>query len=374
MLCLVFLTVSFGSCQTKKEQPTPTKEFKYYLGADLSYANQMEDCDGEFRLNGQEIEPFKLFADKGASIVRVRLWHTPGFGNYSNLADVKKTIRRAKDKSMRVLLDFHYSDTWADPQRQLIPAAWKNISSVNLLGDSVYQYTLNTLMNLHAEGLMPELVQVGNEINAEVMQYQEQVRFPINWGRNVSLLNKGIAGVRKAAEQSGKKIEVVMHVAQPDEAYWWYDAARRNGIADYEWIGLSYYTQWSKFNITQMKNEVARLKQTFNKRVMIVEAGYPFTLSNADGANNLLDNTSRLSDYTLTPEDQRRFMIDMTKALIEGGGEGVIYWEPAWISTRCRSQWGTGSHWDNATFFDNRNNNEALPAFDYFEESQYKTE
>jgi|GEM_PF-1736728 len=96
--CFVLLAMSMGSCQTKKEQSIPPKAFKYFLGSDMSYLNQMEDCEGKFRLNGQEVEPFKLFADKGASIVRVRLWHTPSFGNYSNLADVKKTIRRAKEK------------------------------------------------------------------------------------------------------------------------------------------------------------------------------------------------------------------------------------------------------------------------------------
>jgi arabinogalactan endo-1,4-beta-galactosidase len=371
LIFLSLVSLSFGTCQTKKEQPSPSTPFKYYLGADLSYVNEMEDCDGKFRVEGKEVDPFQLFANKGASMVRVRLWHTPSFGNYSNLADVKKTIRRAKEKGMRVLLDFHYSDTWADPQRQLIPAAWKNITDVALLGDSVFQYTLNTLMNLHAEGLMPEMVQVGNEINAEVMQYQEQVRFPINWSRNVALLNKGIAGVRKAAEMSGKNVEVMLHVAQPDEAFWWYDAARRNNIADYDWIGLSYYTQWSKFNLTQMKNEVARLKRTFSKRVMIVEAGYPYTLQNADFANNLLDTVSQLPGYEVSITDQKRFMVDMTKALLEGGGEGVLYWEPAWISTRCRTQWAQGSHWDNATFFNHRNNNEALPVFDYYNEAQY---
>jgi len=368
----LFLSVSLASCQPKSNSPAPAKVFSYYLGADMSYVNQMEDCGGVYRKDGLQIEPFQLFANKGASLVRVRLWHTPTFGNYSNLNDAKKTIRKAKENGMRVLLDFHYSDTWADPQRQLIPAAWKNISNVDLLGDSVYRYTLNTLMILDKEGLLPELVQVGNEINAEILQYQEQVQFPINWTRNAALINKGIAGVREATRKTGKKIDVVIHVAQPDEAFWWYDAASKYGISDYDWIGLSYYTQWSKFNLIQMKNEVARLKRTFNKKIMIVEAGYPHTLTNADGANNLLDTVSQIPGYTVTIEEQKRFMIDLTKALIEGGGEGVIYWEPAWISTKCKTQWSTGSHWDNSTFFNHRNNNEALPVFDFFNEENYK--
>lgn len=105
---------------------------------------------------------------------------------------------------------------------------------------------------------------------------------------------------------------------------------------------------------------------------MVVEAGYPFTLENADAANNLYDTTSQLPGYSISPSEQKRFMIDMTKAVISGGGEGVIYWEPAWISSQCKTQWATGSHCDNAIFFDPANGNEALPVFDFFKEELYK--
>jgi arabinogalactan endo-1,4-beta-galactosidase len=122
----------------------------------------------------------------------------------------------------------------------------------------------------------------------------------------------------------------------------------------------------------QLGAEINKLRTTFGKRLMIVEAGYPNTLVNADGANKMLDTVSQLPGYSVSVEDQKRFMIDLTKTVIENGGEGVIYWEPAWISTTCKTLWATGSHWDNAIFFDPRNNNEALPVFDYFNEALYK--
>ena len=128
---LIFFTIIvciFFSCKKTPENPSVnqvTNEF--YLGADLSYVNEMEDC-GAYYKNSQneELDVFKIFKDHGANLVRVRLWHSPTWTNYSNLEDVKKTIQRAKNYNLQVLLDFHYSDTWADPNQQEIPQAWES--------------------------------------------------------------------------------------------------------------------------------------------------------------------------------------------------------------------------------------------------------
>lgn len=371
---LLFGTLLLASypvgAQNIPSQKAVTKP-KFYLGADLSYVNEMEDCGGKWRVNGTEKDVYQLFADKGCSIVRVRIWHHAGWTKYSNLADVNETIRRSKAHKMRILLDFHYSDNWTDPAHQTLPKAWKEISDPHILGDSVYRYTYNTLMTLAAQDLLPDLVQVGNEINSEVMQYTEKAATTIDWSRNVALLNRGLEAVQQASKETKTPIGTMLHIAQPDEAFSWFEKATKNGIGYFDWIGLSYYTQWSKFDLAQLKTEIQKMKSTFKKRVMVVEAGYPFTLENADNANNLYDTTSQLPGYSICPSDQRRFMIDMTKAVISAGGEGVIYWEPAWISTPCKTQWATGSHCDNATFFDPAKGNEALPVFDFFKESHY---
>src|SRR5690606_28425873 len=126
----------------------------------------------------------------GTNLVRVRLWHNADWTEYSDFEDVKKTISRAKAEGMNVLLDFHYSDDWADPERQEIPAAWVDqIDNTEALGDLLYDYTYKTLDDLSKENLLPEFVQVGNETNGMILQQGELV-WPIDWERNSSLLNK----------------------------------------------------------------------------------------------------------------------------------------------------------------------------------------
>jgi arabinogalactan endo-1,4-beta-galactosidase len=366
-----FLILTFGSFRKVSGQNTGEKSFRYYLGGDFSYVNEMEDCGGKYRVLGKETDPFELFSEKGCSIARFRIWHSAKWTKYSNLADVKKGIRRARKLGMRILLDFHYSNTWTDPAHQQIPEAWKEISKFAVLGDSLFRYTEFVLLELNKEGLLPELVQVGNEINAEILQKTETVSFPINWKRNAFLLNKGLDAVKNVSRTTKKPIGTMLHIAQPDEAFGWFEKARANGIGEFDWIGLSYYSQWSKFDLDQLSKEISKLKTTFRKRVMVVEAGYPFSLKNSDEANNLLDTVSQLPGYGIGIPEQNRFMKDLTRKVIEGGGEGVIYWEPAWISTSCRTQWAKGSHWDNATFFDSENGNEALPVFEFLDEKQY---
>lgn len=345
---------------------------KIYLGADLSYVNEIESCGGIYRQNGESVDPFNLFSEKGANIVRIRLWHTPEINEFSGLEDVKKTIRRAKDNEMEILLDFHYSDTWADPQHQVIPRAWENIQDLDILGDSLFSYTLNTLLALDREGLLPEFVQVGNEVNIEIMQPADSmVVDAINWPRNIFLLNKGIEAVKEASKLTGKSIEIMMHIAQPENAFWWFRSAIDNGLNDFGWIGLSYYPKWSSFPFDEIPQAIDSLKKTFGKQIMIIETAYPHTLENADAAGNILGEEALLPEFPATPDGQLTYLTQLTKLTLAGGGKGVIYWEPAWISSDCRTPWGHGSHWDNATFFDARSNNEAMPAFRFFDAKQY---
>ena len=108
----------------------------FYFGADLSYVNEMEDCGAVYRENGETRDPFELFAEHGANLVRVRLWHAADWTEYSDLADVKRTIARARKQGMQLLLDFHYSDEWADGDKQIIPRAWAAIESTDELAQA----------------------------------------------------------------------------------------------------------------------------------------------------------------------------------------------------------------------------------------------
>jgi len=331
------------------------------LGVDLSYVNEMEDCGGEFRAGGEPVDPFALFAQSGATLVRVRLWHTPTWTQYSTLDDVKKTIARAKAEGLAVLLDFHYSDTWADPSKQIIPAAWAEITDTEALAQAVYDYTAGVLADLDAAGLMPDIVQVGNEINTEILRGEGESGYPIRWERNARLINAGIQAVRDAGGP-----QVMLHIAKPEEVEGWLLAAMRAGVTDFDIIGVSYYPGWSNFPVSAVGALVNKLRHQFGADVLIAETAYPWTLSGvAESAGNILGRDFLLPDYPATPAGQKQFLIDLTQAVLTNGGLGIVYWEPAWISTPCRTLWGQGSHWENATFFDFGDGNNVHEGIDW---------
>ena len=358
-LIILILLVLLISCSKDDSEPViienPSSNVFYY-GADLSYVNEMEDCGAVYKDSNENFkDPYKIFAEAGTNLVRIRLWHNPIWTNYSNINDVKKSIQRAKSEGMNVLLDFHYSDSWADPSNQEIPAAWLNqINNTELLGDLVYNYTFDTLNELYNSNLLPEIVQIGNEINAMILQNGE-VKWPIDWLRNSALINKGIKAVRDISNQKNKKIEIMLHIAQPENALWWFGEAFNAGITDFDWIGLSYYPLWSEYNLNTIDTPLKNLIETYAKKLMIVETAYPFTLTNADSANNIIGENALIPGYPASQQGQLDYLNDLKTKISESGGQGIIYWEPAWVSTNCKTLWGQGSHWDNATLFDHNN-------------------
>ena len=358
-LIILVISILFISC-SKDDSETViienTSSNVFYYGADLSYVNEMEDCGAVYKDSNENFkDPYKIFAEAGTNLVRIRLWNNPTWTNYSNINDVKKSIQRAKSEGMNVLLDFHYSDSWADPSNQEIPAAWLNqINNTELLGDLVYNYTFDTLNELYNSNLLPEIVQIGNEINAMILQNGE-VKWPIDWLRNSALINKGIKAVRDISNQKNKKIEIMLHIAQPENALWWFGEAFNAGITDFDWIGLSYYPLWSEYNLNTIDAPLKNLIETYAKKLMIVETAYPFTLTNADSVNNILGENALIPGYPASQQGQLDYLNDLKRKISESGGQGIIYWEPAWVSTNCKTLWGQGSHWDNATLFDHNN-------------------
>jgi arabinogalactan endo-1,4-beta-galactosidase len=346
---------SFLFCKKSNCNVEDNSNINFYMGADLSYVNEMEDCGAVYKnSDNQEADVFDIFEKAGANLIRVRLWHNPTWTNYSNFEDVKKTIRRAKDNNMSVLLDFHYSDTWADPYKQEIPLAWEiNLNNDSLLGEMLYDYTFSTLTTLDSLKLSPEIVQIGNEINPMILQ-KGNLQWPIDWDRNSLLLNKGIEAVRNFSMETQNNIEIMLHIAQPENGIWWFDQASSNNVVDYDWIGLSYYPQWSQYNLSNLEPVLTNLRTTYNKKLMIVETAYPFTLQNIDSANNILGSQSLLVNYPATQQGQLDYLLELKRVLQNSGGGGLVYWEPAWISTSCSTLWGSGSHWDNATLFDHQ--------------------
>ncbi len=342
----------------------PPKAF--YLGADLSYVNEMEDCGAEYRVNGEVRDPYQIFHDYGANLIRLRLWNDPTWTDYSNLNDVIRSSKRAKDLGMGVLLDFHYSDTWADPSKQIIPAAWEKIADLDELGQSLYRYTYDTLMKLDSLGLMPEMVQVGNEINTEILRPENASGYPINWERNALLINRAIQAVRDAGAQGSISPRIMLHIAQPENVEGWFLAATDAGVTDYDLIGISYYPKWSTYSLDTVGKIINQVHYEFGKDVMVVETDYPWTTDDVAGSMpNDLGSDSLEKSYPATPDGQKQFLVNLAQNIFTSGGVGLVYWEPAWVSTNCRTPWGRGSSRDNATFFDFHNGNEVLPGIEF---------
>lgn len=370
---LAILILLGTACEPDRERPTftppvvvPAPEQAFLRGADLSYVNEMEDCGAVYLdATGAAKDPYAIFSDAGTDLVRLRLWHQPTWTDYSNYNDVVKAITRAKSAGMKVLLDFHYSDDWADPAKQEVPAAWLPVvNDMTALGDSVYNYTLRILSQLNDLDLLPEYVQVGNETNSEILQDPAGSYLTINWDRNAFLLNKGLAAVRAAATAADKEIATMLHVAQPENALWWFAEAKENGLTNFDWIGISYYPLWSDVALDDLPTAINTLTTTYNKQLMVVETAYPYALNNQDGANNILGEDAAVAGYPISEQGQYEFLKALEEKIKAGGGKGLIYWEPAWVSTSCSTRWGQGSHWDNATLFDQ--NKKVLKGMDYY--------
>lgn len=353
LFCLLFLSPILLHAQA------------FYLGADLSYVNEMEDCGVQYYENQIPADPYTIFANHHCNLVRLRLWHTPTWYDnlndgkrYSDLVDVKQSMARAKNEGMEILLDFHLSDNWADPSKQLVPAAWLPVvDNTEALKDSLYQYIYNTLSELEGEGLLPEKVQIGNETNKGILlSPKDNAVWTLDWERNIDLFNAAIQAVEDVEEETNKSIQIVLHVAGPSNAEWLIDGFVQNGISRFDIIGLSYYWAWHQpTEIADAGNTIRTLRQLYpEQQVMIVETGYIWTTDWNDNAANIISSTH--PDYApASPSNQRDWLIDLTKEVIASGGSGVIYWEPAWVSSDCYTQWGQGSHQEHAAFFDFNN-------------------
>jgi arabinogalactan endo-1,4-beta-galactosidase len=341
---------------------SPVYGQEFIFGADLSYVNEMEDCGVIYKEDGNPKDPYQIFADHNCKAVRLRLWHTPEWydnlndGNrYSDYADVKRSIQRAKDAGMQVLLDFHLSDNWADPSKQLVPLAWLDVvDNLPVLKDSLYNYISKTLLDLNAENLLPEMVQIGNETNKGILlSPEDNAVWTLDWDRNSELFNRAIEAVRAVETSTGKTIKIGLHMAAPEESTWLLEGFLNNGVTDFDIIGMSYYWAWHKpTSIAKTGEIVAEFKSAHpDKEVMIFETGYLWTNESNDAANNIISELH--PDYSpASPENQRDWLIDLTAEVMASGGSGVFYWEPAWVSSSCYTQWGQGSHQEHATFFD----------------------
>jgi arabinogalactan endo-1,4-beta-galactosidase len=159
--------------------------------------------------------------------------------------------------------------------------------------------------------------------------------------------------------------QIILHVADPKNVTWWFDKAMENSqISDFDIIGFSYYPVWhTEIRISQLDEAIAGFKDRYKKDIMILEVAYLWTSEGNDNYHNLFGATDEISGYPISLNGHNSIMKDITQAVIDGGGIGIIYWEPAWITSNLKDKWGAGSSWENNAFFDY--DGEANAAFDY---------
>lgn len=357
--------------EKEEEEETTNGDSIFYFGADLSYVNQILDHNGIYKDEGEARDPYRIFHDRGTDIVRLRLWHNPqwtkevydpeGDQLYNDLYDVERAIEASKAQQMATLLDFHYSDVWADPGHQEIPAAWTDIKDIEVLKDSIYNYTCSVLDYLNQKGLMPEFVQIGNETNCGMLYHgASSAEFPAcngcdgNWSFLRGVISAAIQAVRDVEASSDVETKIILHVADPVNVQWFFDNVMAGDLVkDFDIIGVSYYPIWhDDIPISELAENVKNFKDKYKKDIMILEAAYPWTLEGNDSYGNIFGNQTPVSGYPFTKEGQLNMMKDITQALKDGGGIGIFYWEPAWITSDLKDLWGTGSSWENNTLFD----------------------
>jgi len=281
-----------------------------------------------FDKNGVGQDCFQILKDHNINTVRLRTFVSPDNDKINGHCSREETVAmavRAQNWGMRIMIDFHYSDSWADPGKQLKPAAWEGHNFSQLLTD-VYEYTIDVMTALKSSGVTPEWVQVGNEIPGGMIYPEGSIS---NWGQLAQLINKGYGAVK--AVSPGTK--VILHLDQGNNNSrfrWWFDNAGYNG-AKYDVIGMSYYPYWLDgkpdytLSINDLGNNLSDIASRYGKEVMVVETG-----GEDVKAQNTLDMLVAVQNKV--------------KAVVGNKGLGVIYWEPegakSW-SGYGLSAWGT---------------------------------
>ena len=309
LVLLILLSSSLYACKksgTGGNPPPSPPNNNIVKGADVSWLTEMEAAGKKFyNSTGSEKECMQILKDLGMNSVRLRAWVNPANG-WNNTADVLAKATRAKNLGMKIMIDFHYSDSWADPGKQTKPLAWAN-QDFTTLKQSLSDYTSSVLNTLKTNGIVPEWAQVGNETNDGMLWPDGKAS--TNMNNFAQLVKAGYAAV-KAVDPS---IKVIVHISNGFDNNlfrWIFDGLKNNGT-DWDIIGLSLYpssSNWSTLNsqcLTNMNDMVAR----YNKEVMVVEVGMSW--DQATACNSFLTD-----------------LIAKVKSVTNGKGLGVFYWEP----------------------------------------------
>ena len=325
----------------------------FICGMDASSVLAEENSGVRYNdFEGNEADVFKTLSEAGVNYIRLRVWNDPydeeghGYGGGNNDVDTAITLgKRATENGMKVCIDFHYSDFWADPKRQLVPKAWEGMS-VKEKSDALYEYTKESLTELINAGVDVGMVQIGNEINYGMSGESSQSNV-------TALLSAGSKAVREVTEELGQDIKILVHYTNIEDMDQVENRVKNLGLAgvDYDMIGLSFYPFWDG-NFENMQNVVKMIREKYEKEVVIAETSYCYTSVDGDGSGNSVSGTDDIvPGYPATVQGQANILRDTMDAANSAGALGVFYWEGVWIPVGSSSDdnseiWETyGSGW-----------------------------
>jgi arabinogalactan endo-1,4-beta-galactosidase len=363
-LCLV--------CAAAADPPggtdAPPSAIEFIKGADVSSLQEVENHGGVFRENGSKRDLLDILKHHGFNYARLRIWNNSEAG-YCGLDSTLVMAARVNAKGLRLLLDFHYSDTWADPGKQTKPASWVGLD-FDALKDSMYAYTHRVIARLKAQNTLPDMVQIGNEMTCGMLWDDGRVCGAFDtqrqWENLAELISEGIRAVHDASGDSDS-VRIVIHIDRGGDtggSEWFFDHLLAHGV-DFDVIGLSYYPWWHG-TLAELGANLDTLALRYGRDIIVAETAYPWTLAWHDNVDNIVGLPGQLlPGYPASPDGQERFLEDLIGLVArtpEGRGLGIFYWEPGYISSP-----GMGSPWENMTLFDFKGN--VLPSIYAFQEA-----
>lgn len=353
---------------------------EFIKGMDVSMLKELEDMGATYFYKKKQKDIFEIFSETGVNAVRLRIWNDPfsgsgePYGGGTN--DIDTTILLAKrivKNKIDFIVDFHYSDFWTDPSKQIKPKAWKNLTG-HELEKKVYEYTTKTLQTLKDNSIAVKYVQVGNEITNGFMWPEGHID---NLEGMVSLLQAGI----QAVKEFDSSIKVILHLDfGTDNALYreWFGKIDPYNL-NYDIIGMSYYPYWNG-SLDELLLNMNDISDRFQKDIIVAETAFGYT-TDCLGCNGMIfaEELARKVSYPATKEGQKYFMESLMKAIkkVKGNrGIGFIYWEPAWLPIpECtwakpagceyiNDSGEIGNSWANQALFDEGGNTN--PVFEIF--------
>lgn len=375
---MISCSLPFTALAAVQVNPIENLSTDFIKGADVSIMPELERNGTKFYDNGIEQDGLTILKNHGVNWIRVRIWNNPyvvgpegvGGGN-TDEAKAIEMAKRAKALGMKVLVDFHYSDFWVDPGQQKKPDAWKNDSGDKLV-DDVYAYTAKVMQDFNAQGVTPDMVQVGNELNNGMLWPEAQLTEdnPNGYKFLSKLLNAGLQAVHD--NDKDNKVKTMIHLAGVDVNLYhtFFDnLIVKNKVNDFDIIGMSFYPFWHG-TMDDLKNTMNDVSAKYNKDVIAVETAFGYTLEDADfEKNNFGTNEEKVGGYKATVQGQATGLRDVMATVAsvnDNRGLGIFYWAPDWVINE-KVGWksnGGGNGWDNLTLFDTKGN--ALESMDTF--------